>query len=96
MRIENDDEAQATQHIVLDNPEDQVYVTHNGMTLSISLGDVEPERVFQPYPIELDIMTEDDLVLDYPTGTESGDGLRIRINGEFPFVRFDRTYTKEA
>lgn len=91
MRIDNEGEAPTTMHIVIDNPEDQVYVTYQGVTFSIYLSEDAPERAFYPNPVVLDVMTEDDLTL---TQAEPGDGLRVCLNGK---VResFDRTYSKE-
>lgn len=93
MRIDNEGEAPTTMHIVIDNPEDQVYVTYRGVTISIYLGEQEPELVFYPQPIEVDIMPEDDLLLTPPAWTGDGDGLRIYHNGE-PKLRYNRTYSK--
>lgn len=94
MRIENEGEALTTMHIVLDNPEDQVYVTYRGMTLSIYLSELAPERAFDPRAVEVDVMTEDDLVLTRPSRkSDLGDGLRIYL-GTQP-ESFDRTYLKE-
>lgn len=94
MRIENGEEAPETMHIVLDDPDDQVYVTYQGVTISIYLSEDLPERAFHPNPIVLDVMTEDDLVLTHAHPTEPGDGLRACFNGRI-HERFDRTYLKE-
>ncbi|GAB3830086.1 hypothetical protein [Kribbella italica] len=95
MHIDNEGEALTTQHIVLDGPDDQLYVTYQGVTLSISLGEMDPELVFHPRPIELDIMTEDDLVLTrHSPRSEPGDGVRIHLDG-IEYAQLDRAYLKD-
>ncbi len=99
MHVDNEGEALTTQHIVLDDPDDQVYVTYQGVTISISLAQQAPELTFFPRAIEVDLMTEDDLDLTYPgvdhaTNTmRPGDGVRITTNGEV-LERLDRSYRK--
>lgn len=103
MKIANDDEADTTMHLVIDDPHDQIYVTYQGLTLSISLGASNPQKVFTPRPVELNVMPDDDLELTPPTRIcregvlypGPGDGLRIALDGK-TVSRYDRTYRKDG
>jgi hypothetical protein len=94
VHIDNEGEALTTMHIVIDSPEDQVYVTYQGVTFSIYLSDDIPERAFFPKPIVLDVMCEDDLTLTHTGNYHDGDGLRVCVDGKVQ-DSYDRTYSKE-
>ncbi|WP_405057075.1 hypothetical protein OG474_30605 [Kribbella sp. NBC_01505] len=103
MKIANDGEAPQTMHLVLDDPDDQIYVTYQGLTISVSLGQPNPDDVFQPRPVELSLMPEDDLDLVRPPLVRHdgmryigpGDGLRVELKGK-TVNRFDRHYRKDG